>query len=296
MKKVALTGGAGVVGQALRPHIRDRVASLRTIDIVDPGPLQANEEWSAIDITDVDALTEAFEGVDGVVHMAGLNGERDIAQTLTINVLGTYNVYEAARRAGVRRVVYGSSNHVTGFYPRTTLVAPDMPMRPDSRYGLSKCWGELTAGLFYDKHGIETLSIRIGNAQARPKDPRGLMVWISARDLTELIMIGLEHPDIGATTVYGASRSPTPWWDNSAATALGFEPQDNIADFADPEAFLPERVGLPEISTFFQGGWFCGNEHDGELRIRPVDQVGSAAAKRLAEAGDRNARDIDIEG
>lgn len=296
MKKVALTGGAGMVGQILRRGMIERVAALRTIDLVDPGLLLPDEEWRAVDITDVDALTEAFRGMDGVVHMAGLNGERDIEATLRVNVLGTYNVYEAARRAGIRRVVYGSSNHVDGFYPRATLVSPDMPMRPDSRYGLSKCWGELTAGLFYDKHGIETLSIRIGNSQAQPRDPRGLAIWISPRDLTDLVMIGLEHPDIGSTVVFGASRSPVAWWDNSAATALGFVPQDNIADFAHPDAFLPERVDLPEISTFFQGGWFCGREHDGVLRVRPVTSGASAGGERLAEPGDRHARNVDLEG
>jgi uronate dehydrogenase len=296
MKTVALTGGAGMVGQILRRGMADRLASLRTIDVADPGPLLPGEEWVAADITDVDALTEAFTGVDGIVHMAGLNGEREIGDTLRVNVLGTHNVYEAARRAGVKRVVYGSSNHVTGFYPRDMLVTPDMPMRPDSRYGLSKCWGELTAGLFYDKNGIETLSIRIGNSQAQPRDPRGLAIWISPRDLTELVMIGLEHPDIGSTVVFGASRSAAPWWDNSAATALGFVPQDDIADFAHPDAFLPERVEMPEISTFFQGGWFCGNEHDGVLRHRPENGAGSAAGERLAESGDRNARHLDLEG
>ncbi|MDR9774651.1 NAD(P)-dependent oxidoreductase [Rhizobium hidalgonense] len=271
MKTIALTGGSGSIGSAVRKYMISQVGELRIVDVADPGTLEENETWHAADITDVDSMTSAFAGVDGIVHMAGLRSETDLESIVRVNVMGTYNVFEAARRSGVSRVVYGSSNHVDGFYPRTTLVDPQMPMRPDTRYGLSKCWGELTAGMFYDKHGIETLSIRIGNAAPRPRDRRALSMWVSPRDLAALILIGLNHPQIRCNVVYGVSKTAEPWWDNSAATALGYTPQDEIAAFAEPGAFHPEPADTPAVVKFFQGGGFCMQEHDGVVRLRTDD-------------------------
>jgi uronate dehydrogenase len=141
-------------------------------------------------------------------------------------------------------------------------------MRPDSLYGLTKCWSELVAGLYYDKAGIRSLVIRIGNAMERPTARRSLIIWISARDLAQLVMIGFTHPDIDCTTVYGVSKGGGEWWDNSVAERLGYRPVDVIRDFATPEAFRDDTGPLPEIREFFQGGGMCTSDHDGQLRIR----------------------------
>lgn len=269
-KSIVLTGGAGNVGRVLRRALAGRIAAVRILDIVDPGPLAEHESWVPADITDLAALTAAVEGADAIVHFAGYPNERAAEDMLRVNVLGTHNVYEAAVRAGIGRVVLASSNHVTGFYPRDARIGVEDQMRPDGLYGLSKCWGELEAGIYFEKTGIRTLAIRIGNAGERPFDARGLAVWISPRDLAQLVLIGLEHPEIDCTTVYGASATDAAWWDNSVATALGYRPQDRTVDFAAPEAFQPKVSPLPQVTDHFQGGWFSAQGHDGAVRRRRV--------------------------
>ncbi|MGO1077104.1 NAD-dependent epimerase/dehydratase family protein [Inquilinus sp. CA228] len=269
-KSIVLTGGSGNVGRVLRRALTGRIAAVHILDVVDPSPLAEHESWSSIDITDLAALTAAVEGADAIVHFAGYPNERAAEDMLRVNVLGTHNVYEAAARAGIGRVVLASSNHVTGFYPRDASVGVEDQMRPDSLYGLSKCWGELEAGVYFEKAGIRTLAIRIGNAGERPFDPRGLAVWISPRDLAQLVLIGLEHPEIDCTTVYGVSATDAAWWDNSVATALGYRPQDRTVDFAAPEAFQPKVSPLPEVTDHFQGAGFCALGHDGAVRRRRV--------------------------
>jgi uronate dehydrogenase len=155
-----------------------------------------------------------------------------------------------------------------GFYPRDVVVGPDAPMRPDSVYGLTKCWGELVAGLYYDKHGVRSLIVRIGNAQDMPRSPRALEVWISPGDLAQLCIIGLTHPDIDVKTVFGVSAGGGNWWDNSVATALGYEPQDVIRDFAHPDSFKPVPADANPVGEHFQGATFCTYDHDGVIRRR----------------------------
>lgn len=265
-----LTGGAGRVGRSLRVELAGRLAAIRIVDTNDPGPLNENESWQRVDICDLVGLTETIAGADALVHLAGYPKERGIEDILRVNVLGTHNVYEACRRVGIGRVVLGSSNHVMGFHPRETAVGDVDPMRPDGLYGLSKCWGELEAGLYYEKAGICSLIIRIGHAGKQPADPRGLAVWVSPRDLAQLVLIGIEHPDIQCETVYGVSENDAGWWDNSVATALGYRPQDRTIDFAAPGALEQEVPQLPGITDYFKGGRFCAVDHDGVKRRRRI--------------------------
>jgi len=269
---IAITGGAGKVGTALRNILASRYRSIRVIDIAAPERLDGNEDWANADLADLDALTGALEGIDGVVHLAGFPNDHGhaIEEMLHVNVLGASNLYEAARRAGVSRVVLGSSNHAVGFYPRDTRIDGEVPMRPDGLYGLTKCWAELTAGLYYDKSGIRTLIVRIGNAQAQPTTPRSLEIWISPGDLAQLVDIGLTHPAIDCTTVYGVSAGGGAWYDNGVATALGYVPRDRIVDFATADAFKVDPLPFGGIAEHFQGGPFCVEQHDGQLRVRPL--------------------------
>jgi uronate dehydrogenase len=265
---IAITGGAGRVGTALRKLLAPQLAQIRVLDLVDPAGLAANETFTRVDIARLDELTAALAGIDGIIHLAGIPSERALEQMVQANVIGTFNVYEAARQAGVPRVVFGSSNHATGFYPRDTHIGTDAPMRPDSIYGLTKCWGELTAGMFYDKAGIRSLLIRIGNAQDMPRAPRSLEVWISPGDLAQLCLIGLTHPDVDVKTVFGVSAGGGSWWDNSVAEALGYRPKDRIRDFAHPDSFKPVPADADPVGEFFQGAVFCTYGHDGVIRRR----------------------------
>lgn len=272
-KTVALTGGAGKVGRLLRNVLKDQVEALIILDIVEPDELFANERWEACDICDPVALERSLTGVDAIVHLAGYPNERSIEDVLRLNVLGTHNVYETARRLKISRVVLGSSNHVTGFYPVNETVNAENSMRPDSYYGLSKCWNELEASLYFEKFGIETLAIRIGNATTPPSsersDGRSDAIWVSPRDLAQLVLIGLEDERITCTTVYGISNTSHYWWDNSVALSLGYRPQDGQP--LSEEGSYRSATALPEtIGNRFQGGRFCTRDHDGVLRDRKI--------------------------
>lgn len=263
---VAILGGSGRVGTALRRELRAKVEKITVLDLIEPSELGDNESFRKTDILNVADLAEAFEGQDGIVHLAGIPKEAPLQEILNVNVAGTTNVYDAALKANVKRVVLGSSNHVIGCYPRNTTVGPSDQMRPDGLYGLSKCWGELVAGLYFDKHGIRSLIVRIGNSSVKPMLPRSLEVWLSPADMCQLTLIGLNHPDVTATTVFGVSKGGGSWWDNSVARQLGYEPTDLITDHATPEAFQPDSEG--QISTHFQGGRYVANQHDGVIRER----------------------------
>ena len=261
-----MTGGAGHIATLLRGFLCAEVEHLRLVDIRPVEDLAANESFVEADLADADAMKRALAGIDGVIHLGGIARESDIEAILRVNALGTYNVYEAARSNGVERVVFASSNHATGFYPRSETITPLDPSRPDSRYGLSKCFGELVAGFYYDTAGIRTLSIRIGNAETYPNSERSAAIWISARDLLQLVRIGLTHPGIAAAVVYGVSRTDANWWKDDLAWRLGYRPQDNPRDHL--------RIEKPvegTVAAHFQGGGFCEGDHDGTLRRRDRD-------------------------
>ncbi|ACI58624.1 NAD-dependent epimerase/dehydratase (plasmid) [Rhizobium leguminosarum bv. trifolii WSM2304] len=276
MKRIALTGATGRVGTLLRPLLRAHFGHVSLIDLQEPAGLCDNETFVRADLTKLDEATAALKDIDGVVHLAGIASGTDMNAILHANVLGTCNLYEAARINKVERVVYASSNHATGFYPRGEIISPLDPMRPDSPYGLSKCWGELVAGLYYDTSGIRSLSIRIGNAGTYPNSERSIAIWISARDLAQLVRIGLSHPSIAATVVYGVSDTDEKWWDNDLATRLGYRPEDRPRDHARIEQGSEGPVALA-----FQGGGFCEINHDGTIRMR--DAEGLAKSLEAAE-------------
>src|SRR5260370_37821663 len=169
----------------------------------------------------------------------------------------TFNLFEAARRARVKRIIMATSNHAVGFYPRDRKIDHRVVPRPDSRYGVSKAFAEALASLYADKHGIGFLCIRIGNFGSKPIDKRRLSIWISPRDLTQLVRIGLEHPAIRYEIVYGVSINQRSWYDNSNAERLGYRPQDDCEPYA--EAVLAAEAGQPSdpIAEQYQGGTVC---------------------------------------
>ncbi|OAP36655.1 dehydrogenase [Sinorhizobium glycinis] len=266
MRRIAMTGGAGHVATLLRGFLCTEVEHLRLIDVRRAEELRPNESFVEADLADAEAMKGALAGMDGVIHLGGIAQESDIEAILRANALGTFNVYEAARANGVQRIVFASSNHASGFYPRSETITPLDPARPDSRYGLSKCFGELLAGLYYDTAGIRTLSIRIGNAGTYPNSERSAAIWISARDLAQLVRIGLTHPDIAAAVVYGVSRTDANWWKDDLAWRLGYRPQDNPRDH-----LRLENPTEGAIAAYFQGGGFCEGDHDGKIRLRDRD-------------------------
>ena len=177
------------------------------------------------------------------MHLGGHSVEGPWETILGANIVGCYNLFEAARRHGVARVVFASSNHAVGFYPRNRRIGIDAPVRPDSRYGVSKAFGEALAALYAFKHGLRVTCIRVGNVTDVPADKRRLSIWIKPEDLVRLIRIGLEHPDIRYEIFYGASNNERGWWDNEAAFRYGYRPEGRSEDHRD--AALAAQARLP---------------------------------------------------
>lgn len=256
MKTILVTGAAGGVATQIRPllraHYRLRLSDRTPV----PDPV-AGEEVIAADLGDVAALRQAIAGVDGILHLGGKSVEADWDIIHDANIVGCYNLFEAARLEGVKRIVFASSNHAVGFYPRAETIGIDVPVRPDSRYGLSKAFGEAVGALYAYKYGAEVMSIRIGNVTAVPADRRRLAIWQSPRDFVQLVRIGLEHPGIRHEIVYGVSDNARAWWDNGNAHRLGYRPEDRSEDQAEA-ALAADRgpSGDPRIDDN-QGGIFC---------------------------------------
>jgi uronate dehydrogenase len=257
-RTVLLTGAAGGLGTLMRGLLPQYGYTLRLFDL---RPVEGEPRAVTADLTDAAALREAVRGVDAVIHLAGISLEADFEKILHSNIEGTYRLYEAVREEGVPRVVFASSNHAVGETPRPQpggpLIPVDTPRRPDTYYGLSKSFGEDLAQLYWDRHGVETVSVRIGSCFPEPTSVRMLSLWMSPADGARLFHAALTAPDVGHTTVYGSSANTRLWWDLSSARALGYEPQDDSEPYA--AALVAEHGELdpenPEHTRL--GGQFC---------------------------------------
>ncbi|MFC5800636.1 NAD-dependent epimerase/dehydratase family protein [Streptomyces formicae] len=233
-RTVLLTGAAGGLGTLMRGLLPAYGYELRLLDM---NPIDGQPGAITADLADKDALREAVRGVDAIIHLAGISLEASFEKILRANIEGTYNLYEAAREEGVGRIVFASSNHAVGFTPRprdgAPLIPVEAPHRPDTYYGLSKCFGEDLAQLYWDQHGIETVSVRIGSCFMEPNSVRMLSVWMSPGDGARLFHAALTAEGVGHTVVYGSSANTRLWWDLSTARALGYEPQDDSEQYAE---------------------------------------------------------------
>ena len=233
-RTVLLTGAAGGLGTLMRGLLPSYGYELRLFDL---RPVEGEPDAITADLANTAALREAVRGVDAVIHLAGISLEAPFDRILRANIEGTYHLYEAAREEGVGRIVFASSNHAVGYTPRPLpghpLIPVGTPRRPDTFYGLSKSFGEDLAQLYWDKHGIETVSVRIGSCFPEPTSVRMLSLWMSPADGARLFHAALTAPDVGHTVVYGSSANTRLWWDLTAARALGYEPQDDSERYAD---------------------------------------------------------------
>ena len=261
--RVLLTGATGDMGGQIRPMLRERYGQVVLSGRKEGMDTEEGETYRQADLSDRAALQAAMEGVDGIVHLGGQSVEDEWSTVLTANIDGLHNFYEAARAAGVKRVVFASSVHAIGFYPVHRRIGVDEPVRPDTRYGLSKAFGEAISSLYADKFGLRTLCVRIGSCTWKPQDLRRQMVWLHPEDFFQLCVIGLEHPDIHNQVVFGASKNARNVWDNEAAYRLGYRPQHDAGDF--PLDDLPNEVEPDPVADAFHGGGFCAQEFDGDL-------------------------------
>jgi uronate dehydrogenase len=255
-RRLLLTGAAGGLGRALRPRLQRYCDALRLSDIADLGSPAAGKELHRVALQDRAAMLALLRDVDAVVHLGGVSTESAFEPILDANVVGVFNLYEAARRNGVRRIVFASSNHVTGFYRQDEVLDAKAPLRPDGLYGVSKAFGENLSRLYWDRHRIETVCLRIGSSFPEPKDRRMLATWLSYDDLERLVVASLSAPVVGHTVVYGMSANRTIWWDNRHAAHVGFRAEDSSEPFrAALEARQP-ALDPDDPATVFQGGTF----------------------------------------
>ena len=243
---VLVTGAAGRIGTVLRGGLPERGWALRCLDVVPVGDVRPGEEHVVSDVTDLDAMVDAARGASAIVHLAGISGESTWPAISHANIEGTYCALEAARRAGVPRVVLASSNHATGYTERPAeglLREEDAPPRPDTYYGVSKVAMEALGSLYVDRYGVDVVCLRIGSAFAEPTTTRQLATWLSPADTVSLVDAALTAPAPGFSVVWGVSDNTRRWWDLSAAEALGYRSADDAEPYAEA---LIEAHGEPD--------------------------------------------------
>jgi uronate dehydrogenase len=245
---VLITGAAGLIGTWLRGGLPERGWPVRSLDVVPITDTRPGEEQVVADVTDLSAMVDATAGASAVVHLAGIATESTWPAIRHTNIDGTYCALEAARRAGVDRVVLASSNHASGFTPRPDgglLREADAPHRPDTYYGVSKATMEALGALYVDRYGLDVVCLRIGSAFPEPTTVRHLATWLSPADTVSLVDAALKAPSPGFSVVWGVSANTRNWWDLTAARALGYEPADDAEIFAEA---LIEVHGEPDLS------------------------------------------------
>ena len=255
-KRLLLTGANGNLGKELRPRLKHYCEVLRLSHRSPIGEPRAGEEIVITDLSDKAGVLKMMEGVDAVIHMGGVSTEQAWEPILAGNIVGMYNLYEAARKQKVKRVLFASSNHVTGFYRQDEVISPKDPVRPDGLYGLSKCFGENLAQFYWDRYGVETVSLRIGSSYEKPKDRRMLSTWMSFDDTERLIVAALTAPVVGHSVIYGVSANSSTWWDNGSARHVGYAPQDNSDSFRHAVEAAQPPLDLSDPAVLYQGGAF----------------------------------------
>lgn len=256
MNRLLITGAAGGLGTAMRPRLKHLATTLRLADIApvaDPAP---NEEVVRCDLADRDAVFAMVAGCDAILHLGGISTERAFAPILQGNILGMYNLYEAARAHGRPRILFASSNHAIGFHRQDRHLGAECTLKPDGLYGVSKCFGEALASMYHSKFGQETAIVRIGSCFAKPRDRRMLATWMSFDDFAGLAEKVFAAPLLGCPVIWGVSDNDEVWWDNSAARYLGWKPRDSSATWrAEVEAAAP-RPAPDDPVALWQGGAF----------------------------------------
>jgi uronate dehydrogenase len=254
--RLLLTGAGGNLGQELRPRLKAYCDVLRVSHRRELGPATAGEEVQLAALEDKDQMMALLEGVNAVVHMGGVSTEQPWDPILAGNIVGMVNLYEAARLKGVQRIVFASSNHVTGFYRQDEVVNTRMPPKPDGFYGLSKAFGEDLAQLYWDRWGIETVSLRIGSSFTEPRDRRMLATYLSYDDLERLVVAALTAPIVGHSIIYGMSDNQTTWWDNTHAKHIGYRPLDSSDGFRPAVEARQQTIDPHDPAAIYQGGAF----------------------------------------
>ncbi|MDA0162784.1 NAD(P)-dependent oxidoreductase [Solirubrobacter ginsenosidimutans] len=251
-RRVLMTGACGTIATVLRPALRAGLEELRLSDLRAPESLVAPETSALADLTDFDAVQRAVDGVDAVIHLGAVSTEAAFEVIAGPNLHGAYHVFEACRRANVRRIVYASSTHASGMYPVGVPLDGSQRPRPDGLYGASKVYGEALGSMYADRFGLSVVCLRIGAFQAKPRELRELSTWLSHADAIRLVRAALTADDVRFAIVYGASANTRRWWPPDRS--VGFVPEDDAEVHAD---------GLDGEDYPWQAGAHAARDHGG---------------------------------
>lgn len=253
MKTILITGSAGKVASVIRPYLREHY-KLRLLDRITTTELTENESMLIGDICDQNTIMQACDGVDGIIHLACSYGlDIDFESTVDANYRSILYLLDACKTLQIPRFVFASSHHVQGQHKSINFIGDDASAAPDGFYGLSKLFGEDACALYAYKYGVKTLSIRIGNADKTVANARCKKIWVSGRDLAQLMRIGLENDTITSDIVYGISNCPNQFFQNKHAFELGYQPQDNSQDNLDPNFVDFENMTASDGKDFVGG-------------------------------------------
>jgi uronate dehydrogenase len=237
MPKILLTGASGQLGNHLRNWFTATGRAFLATDIAAPADGAAVAIADLADRAAIDRLMA--QDISAVVHFGGMANEASWQTVLEANIMGTYNIFEAARKAGVRRVIFASSYHAQGMYPVAEVpILPSDPYRPDSLYGVSKAFGETLSRLYFDKFGIECLALRICAAN-NPGTPRDARLWFNRDDLSGLVDRALDVPVLGHRTLFGISDNPNAFYLNPSDADFGWSPQHGSLELGAPDPHAP---------------------------------------------------------
>ncbi len=255
-RRLLITGAAGSLGHQMRGRLHAMCDALRLSDVAPLSAAAPHEECVQVALEDGPAVRALLHDVDAVIHFGGVSTEAPWAPILKANIEGVVNLYEAARHQGVKRIIFASSNHAIGCYRQDETIDTKVPTRPDGLYGLSKAFGENCAQMYWDRFGIETVSVRIGSSFPEPVDRRMLATWLSFDDLERLIVAALTSPIVGHTVMYGMSDNPHVFWDNRHAKHVGYQPRDSSAPFRAALEAKQQTIDTKSPVAIHQGGGF----------------------------------------
>jgi len=277
MKKIVLTGACGALGSVLRAPLAKLAEELVSTDIAQaPAELLPNERFVQADLTNLASVEAVMQGAEMVVHFGAIPDEAPFEELLGPNFIGAYTVWEAAHRAGARRVVYASSVHAVGLQETMSGHDTEVPHRPDTFYGLSKCFAEDMGRMFWEKRGLEAVCLRIMSCTPEPQNTRALYSWLSHGDLVRLVEASVTTPVTGFTIAWGVSANSRAPVSNARVSFLGYHPRDNAEDWADRLLPTPKSPDPSDPAQRCLGGPFA---------VVPLGESGVAAIRRMTETG-----------
>ena len=264
-KPVLLTGASGALGRMLANQLAAQGWTLRLTDRAPfPGTVPEGARFTPADLSDGPAILRLAEGCGTILHFGGISVEQPFETVLGPNIRGLYHAYEAARREGAR-MVFASSNHVVGFHERSEVLDDDCSMRPDGYYGLAKAYGELMGRLYWDKHGVESVFLRIGSCTPEPVDDRMLSTWFSYGDLTRLVERSTLAESTGPTgclVIWGVSNNARmTWWRKDGREIIGWAPRDSADSYTQQ---LDGKTSGNPVAERYQGGGYPALDYSRE--------------------------------